>query len=48
MLSNTPAKTQSPSTDMTYIQHQIDALRQEIEENAAENDEFKNLIIKNN
>ena len=48
VLSNTPAKTQIPSTDMTYIQHQIDALRQEIEKNPAENNEFKNLIIKHN
>ena len=31
---------------MTYIQHQIDGLRQEIEINAAENNEFKNLIKK--
>ena len=47
MLSKTPTKTQIPSTDMTNIQHQIDALRQEIEKNAAENNEFKNLIKKN-
>ena len=32
---------------MTNIQHQIDALRQEIEKNAPENNEFKNLIKKN-
>ena len=31
---------------MTYIQHQVDALRQEIEKNAAENNEFKNLLKK--
>ena len=47
VLSKTPTKTQIPSTDMTNIQHQIDALRQEIEKNAAENNEFKNLIKKN-
>ena len=29
---------------MTYIQRQIDRLRQEMENNAAENKEFKNLI----
>ena len=46
VLSKTPTKTQIPSTDMTYIQHQIDALRQEIEKNAAENIKFKNLIKK--
>ena len=28
---------------MTYIQHQIDRLRQGMEKNAAENKEFKNL-----
>ena len=33
---------------MTYIQHQIDALREEIEKNAAENNKFKNLITKKN
>ena len=48
VLSKTPTKTQIPSTDMTLIQHQIDALRQEIEKNAAENHEFKALIIKKN
>ena len=31
---------------MTLIQHQIDALRQEIEKNATENHEFKDLIKK--
>ena len=31
---------------MTYTQHQIDALRQEIEKNAAENNKFKDLIKK--
>ena len=31
---------------MTYIQHQIDALRHEMEKNAAENNELKNLIKK--
>ena len=30
-------KTQITSTDMTYIQHQIDRLRQKIGKNAAEN-----------
>ena len=47
MLLKTPAKTQIPSTDVTYLQHQIDRLRQEIEKNAAENNEVKNLIKKN-
>ena len=46
VLSKTPTKTQIPSTDMTLIQHQIDALRQEIEKNATENHEFKDLIKK--
>ena len=46
VLSKTPTKTKIPSTDMTFIQHQVDALRQEIEKNAAENNEFKNLIKK--
>ena len=32
---------------MTYIQHQIDRLRQEMEKNTAENNEFKKLIKKN-
>ena len=31
---------------MTYIQHQIDRLRQGMEKNAAENKEFKNLTKK--
>ena len=43
----TPTKTQMPSTDMTYIHHQIDRLRQEMKKNAAESNEFKNLIKKN-
>ena len=47
MLIKTPSKTQIPSTDMTYTQHQIDRLRQEMEKSAAENNEFKNLIKKN-
>ena len=47
VFSKTPTKTQIPSTNMTYIQHQVDALRQEIEKNAAENNELKNLIKKN-
>ena len=42
----TRTKTQISSTDVTYLQHQIDRLRQEIEKNAAENNEFKNLIKK--
>ena len=46
VISKTSTKTQIPSTDVTYIQYQIDALRQEIEKNAAENNEFKNLIKK--
>ena len=46
VLLKSPTKTQIPSTDVTYMQHQIDALRQEIEKNAAENNEFKNLIKK--
>ena len=47
VLSKAPAKTQIPSTDMNCIQHQMDVLRQEMEKNAAENNEFKNLIKKN-
>ena len=42
----TPTKIQLSSTDMTYIQHQIDRLRQQMEKNAAENNEIKNLIKK--
>ena len=37
VLSKIPTKTQIPTTDVTYIQHQADALRQEIGKNAAEN-----------
>ena len=47
VLLKTPTKAQIPSTDMTYIHHQVDRLRQEIEKNAAENNESKNLIKKN-
>ena len=46
VLIRTPTKTQIPSTDMTYMQHETDRLRQEMEKNAAENNEFKNLIKK--
>ena len=46
VLSKSPTKTKIPSTDMTDMQHQIDALRQEMEKNAAENNELKNLIKK--
>ena len=46
VLSKTPTKTQIPSTNITYIQHQIDALRQEIERNVAENNKVENLIKK--
>ena len=45
-LSKTPTKTEIPSTDMTYLQHKIDALRPEIEKNAAGNNELKNLVKK--
>ena len=47
VLLKTPIKTQIPSTNMTYIQHQIDRLRQKMEKATAENNEFKNLIKKN-
>ena len=46
VLSKTPTKTQIPSTNITYIQHQIDALRQEIERNVAENNKVENLVKK--
>ena len=46
LLLKASTKTQMPSKDVTYIQHQIDRLRQEMENNAAENKEFKNLINK--
>ena len=46
VLLKTPIKTQIPSTNMTYIQHQIDRLRQKMEKATAENNEFKNLIKK--
>ena len=32
---------------MTYMLHQIDRLKQEMEKNVAENNEFKNLSQKN-
>ena len=44
VLLKTPTKTHISSTDITYMQHQIDRLRQEMERYAAENNEFKNLI----
>ena len=37
VLSKISTKTQITSTNMTYMQHEIDRLRQEIEKNAAEN-----------
>ena len=47
VLLKTPTKTQVPSNDMACMQLQIDRLREEMEKNAAENNEFKNLIKKN-
>ena len=44
VLLKTPTKTQIPSIDVTYIQHQIDRLRKEMERNAAKNNELRNLI----
>ena len=44
VLLKTPTKTHKSSTVMTYMQHQIDRLRQEMERYAAKNSEFKNLI----
>ena len=46
MLLKTPTKTQIPSTDMIYMQHQFDILTQEMQKNAAENNKSKNLIKK--
>ena len=46
VLLKTPTKTQIASTDIAFIQHKIDKLRQEMEKNAAGNNEFKNLIRK--
>lgn len=46
MLLKTQTKTQIPSTDLTYIKHQIDRLRQVMEKNATENNKFTNLIKK--
>ena len=46
VLLKTPTKTQISSPDMTNIQHQTDKLRQEMKMNAAEKNEFKNLIKK--
>ena len=46
VLLKTPTKMQIRSTDFTYIQHQIDRSRQEMEKNAAENNEFKNSMKK--
>ena len=46
VLLKTLTKMQIRSTDFTYIQHQIDRSRQEMEKNAAENNEFKNSMKK--
>ena len=46
VLLKTATKTQIASTDIAFIQHKIDKLRQEMEKNAAGRNEFKNLIRK--
>ena len=46
MLSKTPTMEHLPSNDTTYIQHQIDLLRQELEKNVSANNDFKNFINK--
>ena len=42
--SRSNKKPANSLNDMSYMQHQIDRLRQEIEKYAAENNELKNLI----
>ena len=46
VLPKTPTKDHLPSNETTYIQHQIDLLRQELEKNITANNDFKNFINK--
>ena len=47
VLPKTPTKDHLPSNETTYIQNQIDLLRQELEKNITANNDFKNFINKN-
>ena len=46
VLPKTPTKDHLPSNETTYIQNQIDLLRQELEKNITANNDFKNFINK--
>ena len=46
MLPKTPIMEHLTSNETTYIQHQIDLLRQELEKNITANNDFKNFINK--
>ena len=46
VLPKTPTMEQLPSNETTYIQHQIDSLRQELEKNIIANNDFKNFSNK--
>ena len=46
MLPKTPIMEHLTSNETTYIQNQIDLLRQELEKNITANNDFKNFINK--
>ena len=46
VLPKTTTMEQLPSNETTYIQHQIDSLRQELEKNIIANNDFKNFSNK--
>ena len=46
VLPKIPTMEQLPSNETTYIQHQIDSLRQELEKNIIANNDFKNFSNK--
>ena len=46
VLPKTPTMEELPSNETTYIQHQIDSLRQELEKNIIANNDFKNFSNK--
>ena len=46
MLPKTPIMEHLTSSETTYIQNQIDLLRQELEKNITANNDFKNFINK--
>ena len=47
VLPKTSAMEHLPSNETIYIQHQIDLLRQELENNIAANNDLKTLSMKN-